>query len=258
MTPRRCPRLARLRTCVDLKRRELVLTMEGEGEEGEGGGGRASSQPLVVPLDEFGETSSSAAAGNDSRRALASLASSWLTAALGMPCLLARAPSGSKRGWANEGDLLLVGRRSLAALRDRFATANFGDTEESAAASAAAASAASAPERFRPNLVVDRLDANDGMAPHEEDSWESLRGFGGGGGSEEGGGEQILLVAAGGCARCPAVNIDRSSSSPCSSSFSSSRKGGQQQQPLLELAGYRRSVRMEGSSSGCCCRGGRV
>jgi hypothetical protein len=87
------------------------------------------------------------------------------------------------------------------------------------------------------------------MEPHEEDSWASLRGGSsrGRGGGEEGGArgededeDEILLVAAGGCARCPAVNIDRSPDSPLCPS--SSTKQQQQQQPLLELAGYRRSV----------------
>ena len=250
VTPRRCPRLAQLRTFIDLKQRELVLTIPATEAAAAAEGAKAS--PLRVPLDDFDDD------GGDKReqrrqqqRALAARVSAWLTAVLDMPCSLARAPSHSTRGWANEGDLLLVGRGSLAGLRARLAAK---EGEGSAAAAAAeAAAAAAAAERFRPNLVVDRLAGGEGgskMAPHEEDSWESLRGGGGerrkksgNEGEDEGegeGGGEILLVAAGGCARCPAVNIDRSASS--SSPFSSSSSRNQQQQPLLELAGYRRSV----------------
>lgn len=79
------------------------------------------------------------------------------------------------------------------------------------------------------------------MAPHEEESWASLR-FGGGDDDDDDDndavddGAVVVFDAVGGCARCPAVNIDR-------------RRGPKphqhhqhQQQPLLELASYRRSV----------------
>lgn len=116
--------------------------------------------------------------------AAAAAASPWLTAALGVPARLQEEPEGSRRGHANEADLLLVGAPSLAALATRLG------------ADAAAADAA----RFRPNVVV----AGPDLAPHAEDSWGRVRFAGG----------AAAATVVGPCARCPAVNAPADAAPP--------------------------------------------
>ena len=164
-------------------------------------------------------------------------AAAWLSAALGQPCRLARAAAGGgEQGsaaaaaaaatFANEADLLVLSRPSLAGLAGRLAVGG---------ADPAAADAA----RFRPNLVLRGDDGGDGggppLAAHAEDGWARLwLGDGGPGCSP-------AFASAGPCARCGVVNLaspvavprpgreEDPASSPCA------------RQPLLALAQYRRA-----------------
>jgi uncharacterized protein YcbX len=143
------------------------------------------------------------------------LAAAWFSQAIGAPCRLVRFPAGARRltstrwtggvaaptRFADGYPVLVIGAASLADLNDKLV---------------AAGRPALPMDRFRPNLVIDGLDA------FEEDYVDTF-GLGG-----------VRLKAVKPCPRCPIPSVDQATGVPGAD-------------PLDILQAYRRKSQLDGA-----------